>query len=72
MERAYTTNPVGCVRAVVDPATRDVVAFLGASGRLVARRDAEGTEAYARASARWGVDGALEPSDFYRALNSAL
>ena len=74
MATAYISKPIGRARVIVDAAS-SVVAFQ-AGGRLVMRAAMEGTEAFARAAARWGNNGAtalpLRDVDFYNCLNASL
>lgn len=69
---AYTSKPIGRARVIVD-AGSSVVAFQ-AGGRLVMRAAMAGTEAFARAAARWGCDDAnvLRDVAFYNRLNASL
>lgn len=72
MATAYTSKPIGRARVIVDAAS-SVVAF-HAGGQFVLRAAMEGTEAFARAAARWGCanDDVLRDVAFYNRLNASL
>lgn len=72
MTTAYISKPIGRARVIID-ASSAVVAFR-VGERLIARAAMAGTEAYARAVARWGCanDDVLRDVAFYDRLNASL
>ena len=68
--KTYQVKRVGSVQTIVSPENRAIAAVV--RGRLLGRIGFESTEAFARASARFGAPTMMNDSDFFYTVNRSI